>query len=441
MPRPRRRPLEGYQERRQERKQGQPGEPPHAEPQPAPRAEPQAVARTEPQPEPRAEQKSGRRKESPSRRRYMERRRERMQRQGGEPRQEGEPRQGGEPRQADGQAKAGRKGEPRKGPRRGQPPGQRQGERPGPKAGPKAEPRAEARPEASQGQRQERRAERRIDRRPERRHPQRLPADGIRAKTQSGEFGETWWARRWVNVLESFGYGGRLARGRTYARGGAVVSLEIGRGNATARVQGSRPSPYTVRLSMPPLKDEQWDRAIDAMAEQAIVSAKLLAGEMPLEIEEAFAAAEVPLFPRSARDLATTCSCPDPANPCKHIAAVYYLLGERFDSDPFLLLQLRGRDKEQLIAALRARRAESAADLELPDEPIVERAPALAELLAAFDTPAEPLGAIAPQIAPPDPEAPLLRRYGPPPAATEEDLTVVYRTLSKLALDRLLGDE
>jgi uncharacterized Zn finger protein len=176
------------------------------------------------------------------------------------------------------------------------------------------------------------------------------------------------------------------------------------------------------------------------MAEQAIFSATLLAGEMPQEIEEAFATAQVPLFPRSARDLSATCSCPDPAVPCKHIAAVYYLLGERFDSDPFLLFELRGRDKEQIGAALRAERAESADELLAPEEPLVERAPGLAELLAEFDEPGEPLDEITPQIALPELEAPLLRRYGPPPAGSEEDLTLAYRTLSKLALDRLLGE-
>jgi uncharacterized Zn finger protein len=241
-------------------------------------------------------------------------------------------------------------------------------------------------------------------------------------------------------VLESFGYGGRLARGRTYARGGAVLSMAVSRGQVTARVQGSRPKPYDVTITVPPLSDEQWARVTAAMGEQAIFAARLLAGEMPQEIEQAFATAQVPLFPRSARDLVTHCSCPDPANPCKHIAAVYYLLGERFDSDPFLLFELRGRDKDQIGAALRELRAAGVGDVE-PAEPVeVERAPALADLLASFDEPAAPLDQIIPQIAAPELEAPLLRRYGPPPAGTAEDLTTVYRALSRLALDRLLGE-
>src|SRR5512143_3056324 len=93
------------------------------------------------------------------------------------------------------------------------------------------------------------------------------------------------------------------------------------------------------------------------MAEQAIFAAKLLAGEMPQNIEEAFAAAHVNLFPTSRGDLETECSCPDWANPCKHIAAVYYLLGEQFDADPFLIFRLRGKSKQDIVAMLRERRS------------------------------------------------------------------------------------
>ncbi len=275
------------------------------------------------------------------------------------------------------------------------------------------------------------------------RHPERrprLPADGIKAKSQRGDFGESWWAKRWISVLEGFGYGGRLARGRTYARGGAVLSIEIGRGQVSAKVQGSLPRPYQVKISLAPLSDAQWASATGAMAEQAIFAAKLLAGEMPQEIEQAFAAAKVPLFPRNSRDLTTTCSCPDQANPCKHIAAVYYLLGERFDEDPFLLFELRGRNKDQIGAALRGRRADTSADAVYAAAPR-ERAPALADLLVGFDEPATPLERIAPHVAAPEVEAGLLRRYGAPPAGVEDGLRAAYTTLTRAALERLLGGE
>lgn len=176
---------------------------------------------------------------------------------------------------------------------------------------------------------------------------------------RKSDFGESWWARRWIEVLESFGWASRLQRGRSYARAGNVLELKIGSGNVLARVQGSRPKPYRVSINLDPLSSKDWDRVTEAMAAQAVFAAKLLAGEMPAEIEEAFRVSGVPLFPRSARDLRTDCSCPDWANPCKHVAAVCYLLGREFDADPFLLFRLRGREREQVLADLRARRAKA----------------------------------------------------------------------------------
>ena len=105
------------------------------------------------------------------------------------------------------------------------------------------------------------------------------------------------------------------------------------------------------------LSEAQWDAVADAMAAQALYAARLLSGEMPEQIEEAFRAAGVTLFPADEGDLETDCTCPDWANPCKHVAAAFYLLGERFDADPFLMFELRGRTKEQIVEALRARRA------------------------------------------------------------------------------------
>ena len=182
---------------------------------------------------------------------------------------------------------------------------------------------------------------------------------GIKTKSEHGAIGSTWWSRRWVSVLESFNMGARLTRGRSYARQGQVLSIDVQPGLVKARVQGSRPRPYNVEIRLKPLADQDWDRVTDAMADQAIFAAKLLAGEMPTNIEEAFSAVRLSLFPSAARELETDCSCPDWANPCKHIAAVYYLLAERFDEDPFLIFKLRGRTKEQIIEVLRNKRAAS----------------------------------------------------------------------------------
>src|SRR5260370_35074937 len=183
--------------------------------------------------------------------------------------------------------------------------------------------------------------------------------DGIKAKSERGGIGETWWSKRWVGVLESFSLGTRLTRGRSYARQGQVISIDVEPGIVKAKVQGTQPRPYAIKIKLKPLSDDDWDRVSEAMASQAIFAAKLLAGEMPQDIEEAFDAVNVSLFPTAATDLDTDCSCPDWANPCKHIAAVYYLLSERFDGYPFLIFKLRGRTKDEIIQALREKRTET----------------------------------------------------------------------------------
>jgi len=189
--------------------------------------------------------------------------------------------------------------------------------------------------------------------------------DGIKAKSKRGKFVANWWADRWIEALTRLMDSGRLSRGRNYARRGQVMEIDVKPGRISARVQGSRRTPYRVQIELQPLDDRRWDKVFDALAEQAIFAAQFLNGEMPAEIDQVFEAVKVPLFPAAGGDLRTDCSCPDWANPCKHIAAVYYLLGERFDEDPFLLFELRGRSKDDIVASLRERRVEGA---EVADE-------------------------------------------------------------------------
>ena len=169
--------------------------------------------------------------------------------------------------------------------------------------------------------------------------------------------GEQWWSRRFIGVLESYGMSGRLARGRAYARAGQVLDFELAQGKVTAQVQGSRARPYQVRIGVLPLTTGQWRRVQAALAARALFRAKLLAGEMPHEIEEVFAGCGTPLFPRLASDLDMRCSCPDWEVPCKHLAAVCYVLAEEFDRDPFAMLAWRGKGRDELLAALRQVRA------------------------------------------------------------------------------------
>ena len=185
-----------------------------------------------------------------------------------------------------------------------------------------------------------------------------LPVEGgLKARSTRGAIGQTWWSGRFIAVLESIIVGGRLERGRNYARRGQVISLDVGPGMVSALVQGSRFQPYRVRVGLTAFGKPEWARLERALAESAWYSAKLLAGEMPEDIEEVFGQLGLTLFPASSAELAMECSCPDWQVPCKHIAAVFYLLAETFDDDPFAILAWRGRDREELLASLHALRA------------------------------------------------------------------------------------
>ncbi len=172
---------------------------------------------------------------------------------------------------------------------------------------------------------------------------------GIKAHSRRGGFGSQWWAKRWIDVLESFDIGARLSRGRSYARAGQVISIDIKEGSIEAKVQGTRKTPYNISISVKTLKKNEWEKIANLLSGQVLFAAKLMNGEMPEDIEEVFTQAGLSLFPDKHRDLITNCSCPDWSNPCKHIAAVYYIIGEEFDRDPFLIFKLRGIDRTGLM--------------------------------------------------------------------------------------------
>jgi uncharacterized Zn finger protein len=272
---------------------------------------------------------------------------------------------------------------------------------------------------------------------------------GIKAQSQRGAFGETWWAKRWIDVLESFRMGARLHRGRTYARQGQVLSIDVSKGLVRARVQGSRPNPYDVTIRVKLLSRGDWKKLAKELSHQALFAAKLLAGEMPQDIEKAFTAAGLSLFPKKLGDLDTDCSCPDPANPCKHIAAVYYLLGEEFDRDPFLLFKLRGLEREELLKLLGESGAAPA-----PSGPAAAEEPAPAPA-AAEPLPADAAGFwhggdltedLYGSVSPPPVTAYLLQRLGNFPFWRGEQrfrdaLEPVYKQASQRGLQVFLGEE
>jgi uncharacterized Zn finger protein len=270
----------------------------------------------------------------------------------------------------------------------------------------------------------------------------RAARGGIKAQSKRGTFGQSWWAKRWIAVLESFDIGARLGRGRSYARNGQVLSIDVAEGEVTAKVQGSRPKPYSVTIAMKGLTATQWSEVVQALAEQARFTAKLLAGEMPTDIEEVFQQVGLSLFPSASVDLVTQCSCPDWSNPCKHVAAVYYLLGEEFDRDPFLLFRLRGLGREELLQRL-SRAAPPAAEEPQP-EVSYPAEPLPADPSVFWASAALPDDAFG-EVSPPPVSGAWLRRLGGFPfwrgeTPLQDALEPVYGAASARGLQAFLGE-
>lgn len=265
--------------------------------------------------------------------------------------------------------------------------------------------------------------------------------DGIKAQSKRGAFAKNWWAQRWIAALERLVDSGRLSRGRSYARQGQVLSIDETKAGIAARVQGSMRIPYKISIKMNHLTDAEWDKVIDALAEQAIFTAQLLAGEMPQDIEQAFERAKVSLLPSKRGDLETDCSCPDYSNPCKHIAAAHYILGERFDEDPFLIFRLRGRTQEQVMQELRKRRAGSD---EAAEDEAEEMVIPLEEQIESFWDLRAPLEGFAVSIRPPVIEIPLLKRLGNanfvPEPGIQSLLSAAYQAISQKAIQTAFKD-
>lgn len=181
-----------------------------------------------------------------------------------------------------------------------------------------------------------------------------------------------WWSQRWLELLDSYRFKKRLERARNYARQGNILSIKFENAKVDADVQGSEPEPYKVSLYLDSFSDEEWNFIVESMSQRAIFAAKLLAGEMPQNIEEVFTANGLSLFPFTLSEVHSKCSCPDKANPCKHIGAIYYQLADRFSEDPFVLFQLRGRSKEVIFNDLRKLRSANVTDTEAKTSEVTE---------------------------------------------------------------------
>lgn len=268
------------------------------------------------------------------------------------------------------------------------------------------------------------------------------PRPPVVAGEASAEFGHTWWGKRWIEAIESVStaYANRLPRGMVYARSGHVSDLKVSAGKVEAFVSGRRPSPYKVTLALRTLTQSQWKKVIEVLGDRAAFTANLLAGEMPERITDVFEQCGLSLFPRRLRELKATCTCPDWANPCKHIAAAHYILGEALDKDPFLLLSLRGRNRDDVLAALRAARSGSEIESEpLPNSGKDHLGISVGQLDGAnFFEAQDDLLDYRFHIALPEVEQQILRRLGDPPGwgakpSLESFLGEVFLRTARLA--------
>lgn len=162
------------------------------------------------------------------------------------------------------------------------------------------------------------------------------------------QIAKSWWGQAWCHTIESYAdYESRLTRGKRYVRSGTVVDLKITKGKVRARVQGRRAAPYKVEINISPLKEEIIDRLIDQCGQKISSLQDLINGNFPAELQNLFTS-ENGLFP-AQKEISFSCSCPDWALMCKHVAAVMYGIGAMFDENPFLFFELRGIDASRLI--------------------------------------------------------------------------------------------
>lgn len=225
---------------------------------------------------------------------------------------------------------------------------------------------------------------------------------GIVTSKTRGAMASSWWSKRFTDVLESYGLGGRMTRGKSYARRGQVLTLEVTSGMIVAQVQGSRKVPYAVTIRIKPPSETQWAKLVDLLRARAGYAATMLAGEIPTDLEAVFADAGASLFPSAWRDLRATCSCPDWGDPCKHQAAVLYVFADRLDADPWQLLEWHGRTRDDILALFAIAAAESSGYGEVapwwPLAPGTEPGPVLPLEQRPF--PASDPGAVLDRLAP-----------------------------------------
>jgi len=245
---------------------------------------------------------------------------------------------------------------------------------------------------------------------------------GVKIQSDQPPGSGSWAAARLIRLLESAAEGARLVEGLEYAKIGQTARMNFEHGTITATVQGRIDKPYRVSLSMSTYSESQWTGVVQAMSDQAVYAAKLLAGELPASIEDLFAPVGLRLFPAESTDLTPACTCGDEQRWCKHVCCITYLLAERFATDPFLIFLLRGIPGDDLLEKIRQRRAIAGAvggtvPVYAARVPGVSdsMAPTLEESADHFWDAGPELDQLDVPLEKPQVTHPLLRRLGPSP--------------------------
>ena len=184
--------------------------------------------------------------------------------------------------------------------------------------------------------------------------------NGIVLEDTTGK--RNWWTEKWLELVEKLESGNRLTQGRTVAKNGQVIYIKIQKGFIFAKVQGDRLKPYQVRIEANKISEKIWGEILTDISANAFLVSKLYTADLPEKIAEMFAARNTSLIPLMEQDLRAGCTCADWANPCKHSAAVLYIIADMIEKDPLLLFKLRGKTKEEIYEIFRVKRKTLADD-------------------------------------------------------------------------------
>jgi uncharacterized Zn finger protein len=267
---------------------------------------------------------------------------------------------------------------------------------------------------------------------------------GIKSGNKQGNYGRTWWGDRWLKVFEPSAVEARLSQGRSYAKDGQVLTLDVESGIIKGTVQGNELKPFEVTIEVQKISEGFWEEAEEQLRDNSKVCAALLAGKLPEDIDSIFGDYPVSLFPNRLKHIKSSCTCGDWANPCRHTAAVYYVMAEQIDRDPFILFAIRGRSRLEVINVININDED---DSEAPSsEAFNEALPtSTKDFWHNFEDEQEvtPSGVTSAQL---PTDALIVARLGPFPfwrgeAPIFEEVRLLYRSASHKAWELLLPED